>query len=143
MDNLIFTGKKYFYPSINSKKYTVYVSDNKEKINSMISYFNEYNNLADNPNDYMIGIDFEFNNINKQRQIALFQINLETKEKNTNIYLFYPPMLNSKQIDVVRMLLTNKNVTTILHGGESLDIPYLFNNIIIKERKNLNYTIII
>ena len=139
MDNLIFTGKKYFYPSINSKKYTVYVSDNVNKIKSMIDYFNQYSNQASDPNEYMIGIDFEFNNINNKREIALFQINLETKEKETRIYLFYPPMLNSKQISSVKSLLINNKITVILHGGESLDIPYLFDNIITTEKEQISF----
>ena len=74
----------------------------------------------------LVGIDFEFNNINKKRKIALCQINFDTKESKNFIYLFYPPDLSDNQLKIFRDLLNNKDIRFILHGGESLDLPYIF-----------------
>ncbi len=81
--------------------------------------------------DKIIGIDFEFNRINNKRQIALCQMNFE-RSKKSDIFLFYPPNI---KISLLKKLLTTDNIIKILHGGESLDIPYLFNNIIKESKK--------
>ena len=81
----------------------------------------------------IIGIDFEFNRVNNVRQIALCQINFTINSKS-DIFLFYPPNID---INIFRKLLISDNIIKILHGSESLDIPYLYDNIIRKEdRKN-------
>lgn len=88
----------------------------------------------------LIGIDFEFNRINNMREIALCQIIFITKgfiknPKGTNndIFLFYPPNINK---NIFEKLLISDNIIKILHGGESLDMPYLFDNIINKTNRN-------
>ncbi len=87
----------------------------------------------------ILGIDFEFNRINNERQIALCQINFENSfessfesNKKSDIFLFYPPNIKTS---LLKKLLTTKNIIKILHGSESLDIPYLFNNIIKDSQK--------
>lgn len=78
----------------------------------------------------ILGIDFEFNRINNERQIALCQINFERtfqSLKKSDIFLFYPPNIKTS---LLKKLLITDNIIKILHGAESLDIPYLFNNII-------------
>jgi hypothetical protein len=77
----------------------------------------------------IIGIDFEFNRVNNVRQIALCQINFTINSKS-DIFLFYPPNIDIK---IFRKLLISDNIIKILHGSESLDIPYLYDNIIGKE----------
>ncbi len=80
-------------------------------------------------NNKIIGIDFEFNRVKDKREIALCQINFEYNKK-TDIYLFYPPNINK---NIFNKLLISKNIIKVIHGGESLDIPYLFENIIPKK----------
>lgn len=80
-----------------------------------------------NDDNKIIGIDFEFNRIENKRQIALCQINFN----DDDIFLFYPPDIKK---DIFKKLLTS-NIIKVIHGGESLDIPYLFDNII-----NINNT---
>lgn len=120
-------GNIYFNKK-NTKKYKVIVCDNNDKIKNMILYFSKYLKEYKNKNP-IVGIDFEFNNINNKREIALFQINLESDDNDPMIYLFYPPELSENQIDILKKLLMTKYIKTIIHGGESLDIPYLFKNI--------------
>lgn len=81
----------------------------------------------------IIGIDFEFNTKGKDRKIALCQINFEKNNDTSDIFLFYPPFINK---NIFIQLLTAPNIIKILHGAESLDIPYLFNNIIDEKNRN-------
>lgn len=120
-------GKDYFNKK-NTKIFNVIICDTKNKINEMILYFINYMENYKNKNP-IIGIDFEFNNINNKREIALFQINLESDDNDPHIYLFYPPDLSKEQIDILKQLLMTDYIKTIIHGGESLDIPYLFKNL--------------
>ncbi len=74
----------------------------------------------------IIGIDFEFNRKDNMRVIALCQINFEI-DNISKIFLFYPPDINIKLLD---KLLSTNDIIKILHGGESLDIPYLFTEVV-------------
>lgn len=73
----------------------------------------------------IIGVDFEFNRVKNKREIALCQINF-IKKKKMDIFLFYPPNIKK---EIFKNLLISDCIK-ILHGSESLDLPYLFDNII-------------
>lgn len=73
----------------------------------------------------IIGIDFEFNRIKNERHIALCQINF-VKGSKMDIFLFYPPNIKK---EIFKNLLISDCIK-ILHGSKSLDLPYLFDNII-------------
>ncbi len=91
-----------------------------------ISDFINYNNYNNNK---IIGIDFEFNRVKDKREIALCQINFDYNNKS-DVFLFYPPNIDK---DIFRKLLTQpkaNNLIKILHGAESLDLPYLYSNIL-------------
>jgi hypothetical protein len=84
-----------------------------------------------------ICIDFEF----YKNEIALMQINFETDEKYNYIWLNNPKNFTQQQIDIfVKILLTNDKIYKILHGSESNDIPYLYNNILIDKQNIINFT---
>ena len=138
---LFLDGKKEFYPKLNNKKYNILLVDTEKKINFMIKYLEDFINLQNqNINKkFYLGMDYEFNRVRKgNRDIALFQINLENDITNIGtIFVFYPPELNNKQEIILINLLTNKYIIKILHGGESLDIPYLFNQVL-KTQENIN-----
>lgn len=87
------------------------------------------NNSKNNSIHKIIGIDFEFNRVKDKRQIALCQINFETNNKS-DVFLFYPPNIDK---NIFRKLLTADNIIKILHGSESLDLPYLYSNILNEE----------
>ena len=139
--DLILDGKNEFYPGLNNKKYNILSVDNSNKINFMCNFFNNFiNSQNKNTNiKHFIGCDFEFNRVQKtQKDIALFQINLEIENDNIGtIFVFYPPELNGQQNNILIRLLTNKHIIKILHGGESLDIPYLFDQVL-KTVDNIN-----
>ena len=99
----------------------------------MINYFKTFMRIKDKK---YVGIDFEFNRVNNERVVALFQINLETPNTKT-IFMFYPPDLNEKQLEVLKKLLYTENI--IIHGGESLDMPYLFSKIFVKNKNIIKF----
>jgi hypothetical protein len=66
-----------------------------------------------------VGIDYEFN----KQKIALMQINFG------NIIWLINPVELDKQKDMpilIKYLMTNTNIYKILHGPDSLDIPYMY-----------------
>ena len=113
--------------------YELILGDNKENLNKMINYFKTFMKINDKKS---VGIDFEFNRVNNERKIALFQINLETPGTKT-IFMFYPPDLSKKQLKILKKLLYSENI--IIHGGESLDMPYLFSEIFIKNKNIIKF----
>ena len=95
----------------------------------MIQYMEHFIKLKE---DKYLGLDFEFNS----KKIALFQINFESNLPDNFIFVFYPPDLSTDQKKILINLLTDNNSLKILHGGESLDLPYLFDELII-DPKNI------
>ena len=117
----------YFNKKIKwNKKYNIKVVKTSEDIENMVLYFNKFIKLN---GKRFIGLDFEFNSSPEGKKIALFQINLESEDLEAEIFLFYPPDLKDEYKIILIQLLTNKDIKKILHGAESLDIPYLFKNI--------------
>ena len=136
--NLILKGKKEFYHKLNSKKYYVLKVDTFEKQNIMIKYIIKFIKKKD---ERYIGIDLEFNQVTKDfKDIALMQINLENS-KNGHIYVFKPSELDTLKLNIIIKLLTHKYIIKILHGSESLDIPYLFNQLLITKSNVDNFCI--
>ena len=117
-----------YYDEFNNKSYKIFINKNKE----MTKYFKEY---IKNKNTKFIGVDLEFNSVSKtKKDVALIQINLEINDNN-NIYIFDPNTLDTKQIKTFIKLLTTKDITIIMHGIESLDMPYLFDQLFNKDKK--------
>jgi hypothetical protein len=125
-------GKNEFYPKLNNKTYNIYVAKDKDKIQFMI---NSYNNFINNKSKKKyLGMDFEFNKVSRTaRDVALCQINLEDDSDIGNIYIFDPKELDDKQNKVWINLLCQPDIVKIIHGGESLDIPFLFDQLLIKK----------
>ena len=121
------------------KKYKIIICNNKDIIIKMIKYFKYFINLK-SKYKYM-GLDFEFNRSldNTKREIALFQIKLEANDEEPYIFMFYPPDLNSQQIDTLIEILIEPEIIKIIHGGEALDIPYLFLELIKDKKLHINF----
>jgi len=123
---------------MNDKKYKIHICDNMDNIKYMINYIELY--ILKNTIRYT-GIDFEFNRVNNKRSIALCQLNLEIKNDiNPYIFIFYPPDIE-KHSDVFKRLLLSDNTIKILHGGESLDIPYLFTDVLLTKEERYKFGI--
>jgi len=133
--NLTLKGKDQFYSKLNNKIYNILVVDTKEKLSYMNKKFKEFNN-----DKTIIGLDFEFRKVSKEsKEIAIAQINLENDRNDAYIFIFYPPKLNKKGLGRFIRLLTNKDIIKVLHGGESLDIHYLFDSILKDDDKIQNF----
>ena len=115
------------YDDYNKKSYKIYVAKNSQKINIMIDYFIYFIKLD---TEKYIGIDLEFNKVSRtDRDVALIQLNLETNNNNGIIFVLDPKILNLDQLKILIELLVHESITKIIHGGESLDIPYLYNQL--------------
>lgn len=124
--NFILEGRNEFYKGLNNKTYNILVVKDKIQLKFMNKKFKEFNN-----EDTIIGLDFEFKKVSKNnKEIALMQINLENNTKNAFIFIIYPPALNNKGSRRLRKLLCNEKIIKIIHGGESLDIPYIFDELL-------------
>lgn len=72
---------------------------------------------------YFVGIDYEFND----KKIALCQICLFPNSSNKYIWIFDPKELDTEQTSLlIKYLFTSKYIYKIFHGSDSLDIPYMF-----------------
>ncbi len=130
-------GNNEFYPKLNNKLYYVLKVDNIEKETFMIKYFKEF---IKNNNDCYIGLDFEFKQVRKEdRDVALMQLNLENSSNDAYIFICYPPDMTKDNLQILIELITHPNIIKILHGSESLDIPYLYNQLLITEENIDNF----
>jgi hypothetical protein len=131
--NLILKGTNEFYPGLNNKTYYVLKVDSPKKIQWTSSFFTNFiANAKLNKTKHYLGIDFEFNKIGKgDRDVALMQINLESDDSNEGyIIVIYPPELPKHDLTILIKLITEPIIFKILHGAESLDIPYMFNQLV-------------
>ena len=139
MATLELFGKDEMYPNLNNKKYFIYKVDTKEKEIFMNSNFKEFieNQKKNLKEKHYIGIDFEFNKVSKDtKDVALMQINLENDSNIGNIFIFNPNYIDTT---ILLLLITNTNIIKILHGAESLDIPYLFNQLLVTKENVDNF----
>lgn len=136
--NLILNGMKEFYPKTNNIQYNVLKVDNKNKMNIMIEKMKIFIKNQNKTKHY-IGIDLEFNKVSKDtKDIALMQINMENDKNEAYIFLFKPSELDNNK-KVLIELLTSPHIIKILHGSESLDIPYIFNELLVTKKNIDNF----
>lgn len=134
---MILDGKRYLYPNLNKKKYLIKICKNNLDNKNMILFLEK--NLNKNLN---VSLDFEFNRNeqNTEREIALMQICIDTNNESNHIYLLYPPSLKDNELQYLKLFLMNDKVNKIIHGGESLDIPYLFKNFFTNKNEQILFT---
>jgi hypothetical protein len=85
-------------------------------------------------NTYFVGLDFEFNN----NKIALAQICFFPRNKGKYIWILDPNELDKIQLNrFIDNLLINDSLYKILHGADSLDIPYMFHQIFNSNKENI------
>lgn len=80
-----------------------------------------------------IGFDFEFN----ENKIALCQVGFFPKRKNKYIFVFDPKTLNDYQRELVIKTMFTSNITKITHGSDSLDIPYIFQELFMGDSEKI------
>ena len=105
-------------------------------------YFYKYlKKIAKRASKYkvLMGIDFEFNT----KKIALMQIGFETYKPSldkpiSRYFIIYPPELSDKTINFLKEnILSNSKILKILHGSESLDLPYIVDDLYMNDMEGL------
>lgn len=112
----------------------VFLGDNKNNVSQIYNILLDYKTFINN-NKSVISIDFEFNS----GKIALTQMYLQHyPTKKLDYVLVFDPR-NNTLTDIFKHTLLHNNTQVILHGGESLDIPYLFNELLIKPKNIIQF----
>ena len=99
--------------------------NNKYKLKLLMLYilFYHYDARSTEKQKLYVGIDFEFN----QRKIALCQIAFFPLRRQKFIWVFDPNDLDDKMTSIlISYLFTSRYIYKIVHGSDSLDIPYVF-----------------
>jgi hypothetical protein len=139
----ILYGKDLFYENLNSKTYNIYKIDDKIKEKFMVKiliWFARHSKKFKEHKHY-IGIDYEFNKISKgDRTVALMQMNLENELNIGHVFLLNPETLEPKYLEILKRVMSIRRVIKILHGSESLDIPYLYNQLLISKKYVTNFS---
>ena len=114
--------------------YNIIQVDSDHKIRLMILYMIFYNYDARSAKKLYAGVDFEFN----QRRIALCQVGYFPHRANKFIWVFDPNTLDSPQTQyLIKYLFTTKWIYKIVHGSDSLDIPYLFQELFMNNHTHI------
>lgn len=124
---IIFISKKFtkIQVQINKDLFHIIQVNDDYKIKLLILYiiFYHYDARSARTNKTYTGIDFEFN----ERRIALCQISFFPRRINKFTWVFNPNSLNTSQTQyLINYMFTSKYIYKIGHGSDSLDIPYLF-----------------
>lgn len=136
------SAKDEFHNCKNSnKKFIVVVADTEEKLKlfclfctcfNIETYYRKF--LKDNRQKVHLSIDHEFN----QRQIALMQLCFGSIEMYDYIWILNPLQLIDKMKKIFnRKIMCNRRIYKIMHGSDSLDIPYLFDEYFEKDKKSI------
>lgn len=112
-------------------KIKIYIGKNIDQINIIKNILLEYITFLDTQSKkQLLGLDFEFN----KGTIAMAQLNLDKFifDKNEIVLLFDPT--DNNITDLFRQVVLHKNLWIILHGAESLDLPYLSKQLVKKSK---------
>lgn len=122
----------------SDNKYYVFLTDNKINFDIFRVYLLfYYTNIRLYKQKLYLGLDFEFNT----KIVAMMQINFEQSRLDlyniSLIFLFDPNQLSIKWKHMLtKRILCNIMVYKILHGSDSLDIPYVYEGLLDSD-KNL------
>lgn len=112
-------SRKLLHPRFkHAKTYHIIVVDTELKQKFFDQYCEQV--ASDETLQGVCVLDFEFNS----KRIATMQLNIELEEESEPfIFVVDPTLFQSYRF--VTALLTNPRLTKVLHGGDSLDLPYL------------------
>lgn len=119
-------SKNEFNNSQNNNNYYIIKVHNSKQIELFLLYASFYYlDSIKNNNSLIVGIDFEFNN----KKIALCQISYYPARKYKYIFVINPSMFTFHQKEILIKTVFTSPIYRVLHGSESLDIPYLYNEL--------------
>lgn len=115
----------------SSNKFYLIICDNQIKINIFkVFLLFYYTNVKILNKESYIGLDLEFNT----KVAALIQLNFNMIDDlfNENMIFIIEPDIFKKNWRkfFINYILCRKNIYKILHGSDSLDIPYIYNTLL-------------
>lgn len=111
--------------------YILFVADTKimQKLFILYLYFYEYEINQNTNRKHHIGIDLEFNN----GKIALIQLSF-----GSHIWIIDPKDYDKKHLNILaELIFLNNKIYKIFHGGESLDVPYVYTELLNNNRDKI------
>ena len=81
---------------------------------------------------YCIGLDFEFN----KRVVATAQLSFYYK-KTIYIFVYEPNIYNDEHEKIIINTIYTSNIKRVLHGSESLDIFYIYTDLLKNDKNNI------
>lgn len=128
------SGKNEMYALSNDIEYYIYVCKDEEKNKYFHAYFIIYALESIFNKNLFVGVDFEYT----YRKIKLFQMNFEHNiSSESMIMIVNPNDLNNILIDIINMIFCNRRIKKIFHGGEALDIPYIYEELLGNDYKKI------
>ena len=127
----------YNYKTIILDNYIVIVVNSPEKKTIFKKYIKYYYDKYNHSKNY-IGLDFEFNNrINKLSQIIYYE-KIMNKYDGVVFLIDYYDFTKKEQKFIIRKIYIS-DIYKILHGSESLDIPYIY-SILVSTKNIIKFT---
>lgn len=122
-------------------KIKILVGNNKDNLKLIKKHLINYQKFLSKSKNNYLGLDFEFNpKSHTSKKIALAQLYLEGFPSSIEELGFVFDPTDKIIEDEFRNTLLTDNIKVILHGGESLDIPYLFLNLFKNKKEIVKFT---
>lgn len=119
----------------NDAKYLICIGDSVYKLKLFVLYIILfYIQTRSVKKDSFVGIDYEFNN----RKIALMQSCFFCKNTQNIVWIINPIELDQIGSKIlVDFLMTRRSIYKILHGSDSLDVPYMYQDMFNNDKKKI------
>ena len=115
-----------FNIKLNKNVYSVFVVNNQENKTKFLNELKSLDLKEDLKRKIKICFDYEFNS----QKIGLAQVMISEKNISNNTYLFDPKEFNDLDTKFIQQKLYLNSYPKILHGCESLDIPYIYKEVL-------------
>lgn len=116
---------------IIGNKYLLFIGDRDIIVKLFIIYLYYFSFIISNQKEkkHHVAIDFEFN----KQKIALMQINF-----GEHVWIIDPRKYTEKYVKIIaEQLFLNDNIYKVLHGADSLDLPYVYNEILYDNKDDI------
>lgn len=117
----------------DNHKYSIIKVYNDLSMKLFICYIVFYNNYSKQKNDFdkIIGLDYEFD----KGKIALHQLSFYPDSEKNVIFLVDPVFITGVNKKLLVKHVYISKCIKIVHGSDSLDIPYIYDGLLGKNRK--------
>lgn len=115
--------------------YYINLSDKNEKNIYFHAYILQYALESLFNKRFYVGVDFEYTN----KKIEMAQLNFEHSMALKGIIMIVSPneLEPIMTENFINLIICNKFIKKILHGSDSLDIPYVYNHLLDKDPKKI------